>query len=72
MNEESSEALATALNEAGYPVTARGLLKDSDAWNVASQIEASPSEVTAEFFVERLVRLASIHEAEFDGWGMSL
>jgi len=36
-------------------------------WNVEAGIEASPVSVTTPVFVD-LVRLASEHDGEFDGW----
>ena len=65
--------LVVALEIAGYSVS---VSKPSDGdpslWNVESQLNASPLEVTAPFFVERLVRLAADNQAEFDGWGTSI
>jgi len=72
MNERAAENLATALNQAGYPVTVKSKVEGCDQWNVESQIETSPIAVTAQFFVESLVRLAATHESEFDGWGTSI
>ncbi len=41
-------------------------------WHISAVLMASPSEVTTEAFVEKLVRLAAGHAAIYDGWGMSL
>lgn len=71
-NEKAANDLALALDLIGYPTTKTSRSNGSDLWNVESQVEASPLAVTDRFFVERLVRLAADHEAEFDGWGTAI
>jgi regulator of RNase E activity RraB len=71
-NEKAASDLALALEAIGYPTTKTSKSSGSDFWNVESQVEASPLAVTDPFFVERLVRLALDHEAEFDGWGTAI
>ena len=41
-------------------------------WHISAVLVASPNEVTADAFVEKLIRLAAEHAAIYDGWGMSL
>ncbi len=71
-DEKAANDLALALDLIGYPAAKPSRSNDSDLWNVESQVEASPLAATDPFFVERLVRLAAEHEAEFDGWGISI
>ena len=56
MNESAAENLSIALNQAGYPVTIKRKVEGCNQWNVESQIEASPIEVTAQSLVESLVK----------------
>jgi hypothetical protein len=72
LNEKSAHDLALALDALGYPTSIKARVGNSELWNVESQVEASPLGVTAPFFVERLVRLAQDHGAEFDGWGTAI
>jgi hypothetical protein len=41
-------------------------------WHVSAVLQASPNEVTADAFAEKLIRFAAEHAAIYDGWGMSL
>ena len=71
-SEGAANDLALALKDAGHGAASRGRVDGSDLWNVETQVEASPLAVTTPFFVERLVRLAADHDAEFDGWGTAI
>ena len=41
-------------------------------YSIHAVLKVSPHEVTADAFVEKLVRLAAEHNAVYDGWGMQL
>ncbi|MBA3356890.1 MAG: hypothetical protein H0U18_13325 [Pyrinomonadaceae bacterium] len=62
--EASARELSAALEAQGYsPVSINAAAGDPSLWNVETNIEASPLTVAAPFFVEKLVRLASEHNA---------
>lgn len=72
-SEAAAQNLSAALEANGYsPVALNAAAEDPSVWNVETTIEASPLSVAAPFFVEKLVRLASEHNSEFDGWGTSI
>jgi regulator of RNase E activity RraB len=72
-NEAAARRLSAALEQRGYsPVSTNASVDDPLLWNVEVNIEASPLSVVAPSFVETLVRLASEHDAVFDGWGTSI
>jgi hypothetical protein len=71
--EAAAQKLSAALEAEGYSSISRTpAAGDPLLWNVETNIEASPLSVAAPFFVEKLVRLASEHNGEFDGWGTSI
>ncbi len=71
--ETAARRLGVALEEAGYPsAVSRPSASDPSLWNVESHITSSALAVTTPYFVERLVRIATENEAEFDGWGTSI
>jgi len=71
--EVAAHELEIALEAAGYLVSvSKPSEGDSGLWSVESQINTSPPAVTTPFFVEKVVRLAAKHQAEFDGWGTSI
>ena len=72
-NESAARELAAALEERGYsPVSTNRSVDEPSLWNVETTIEANPLSVASHSFVETLVRLASQHDGEFDGWGTSI
>ena len=72
--EAAAQEFSAALEAHGYsPVSINASAAgDPSLWNVETTIEASPLSVAAPAFVEKLVRLASEHNGEFDGWGTSI
>jgi hypothetical protein len=71
--EVAANNLGIALETAGYSVAgSKPSDSDSSLWNVESQVNSSPHAITTPLFVERLVRLATENQAEFDGWGTSI
>ncbi|HKO56920.1 MAG TPA: ribonuclease E inhibitor RraB [Thermoanaerobaculia bacterium] len=70
-SEEGAHALESELTAAGYHVAVAGEEEES-LWSVQAVRFSTVGEVTSEPFVERMVSLASKHDADFDGWGIAI
>ena len=71
-SESAAQKLSATLEGRGYShLSMNRSVGEPSLWNVEAGIEASPVSVTTPVFVD-LVRLASEHDGEFDGWGTSI
>ncbi|HEV7919828.1 MAG TPA: ribonuclease E inhibitor RraB [Thermoanaerobaculia bacterium] len=72
-SETGANALEAELTAGGFDVVMAGDGEEEEGlWSVQAGRFGTVGEVTSEPFVERMVSLATKHDADFDGWGMAI
>jgi regulator of RNase E activity RraB len=71
-SETGAKALEAELAAGGFDVATAGDEEEEGLWSVQAVRFSTVGEVTSEPFVERMVALASKHDADFDGWGIAI
>jgi hypothetical protein len=46
--------------------------EEQEAWRIEAGASVTPAQAPGAEFTERMVRLAVSHDADYDGWGMSV
>ena len=75
---EAAEPLSSALASLGFPVSRTNPCSENQAesdscvWNVEASILQTPSLTLSDSFTEEMVRLATGHNAIYDGWGTAI